>query len=574
VHHVITGRFRRIDRRRRERGQMVPIAALMALVILGGSALALDITVQTHDRRSVQNIIDSAALAGAQDLLEPNITTNTASMLQGGRQTAAATVLTTLHNSLGFPVANSNYATQAVSAGNCGNSGTFCDVDNVVFGNYTISVDSPPTTADKYGNSSYNGDSHYIEVTLRHTVRNTMGGVVGSPTGIAGGHAVAYHFGAGQVFGFALYTNTYVTDGNDNEVVQGNVYAYRQLNPSAQGHASFCAAQLSDGTQGNIVLGSPQWPNSVPSPDPAGGALQQYVISPNGADPDIVHGVSDCSQVSGGQVAQTGTDERGLSSIWNFLPHCPSSVQGVTLGSGSYMDMSYTQACVAVPSVSEPSIAGPTTGTPTSTTPTCSTPPSSGGSYSPGYYGCTGNNQSTLHIDHPLKAGIYRIAHNPNCTLPQCADVSIDQSSGNIAADSTGSAQCPTGGTFNVWLCDVTFWLDPNATFQVSNGETAVITPYVPSSPQGNDGVFPFYGSYGTSGQEVSITNTNSFLAMSGTTYLPGGTFAVGQNAFVYIDGQAIVNQWNVQSGNHPNPDIQWDSSRLASLTEILRIVE
>lgn len=553
---------------------MVPIAALMALVVLGGSALALDITVQTHGRRSIQNVVDAAALAGAEDLLEPNLSSNTAAMLQTGRQKAATSVITVLHNSLNFPVANPNYATLAVQAGNCANGGSVCDVDNVVFGNYTISVDSPPTTADKFGNGSLNGDSHYVEVTLRQTVRNAMGGVVGSPTSIDGGHAVAYHFGAGQQFGFALYTNTYVTDGNDNELVTGNVYAYRQINPSAQGHASFCAAQLSDGTQGNIVLGSPQYDRPLPSPDPANGAVQQFVISPDRHDPDIIYGVGNCSQVTSGQVGQTGSDERGLSSLYNFLPHCPGNVQGVTLGSQSYMDTRYTQACVAVPAVPEPSVAGPQTGTPTATTPTCSTPPSAGGSYQPGYYGCNGSNQTTLHIDHPLHAGIYHIAHNPNCSLPSCADVSIDQQSGNVAADPSGSSQCPSGGSFNVWLCSVTFWLDSNATIQVGNGETAVITPYMPAQPQGNDGVFPIYAPYQSAGQQVSITNNNSFLAMSGTTYLPGGTFSVGQNAFVYIQGQAIVNQWNVQSGNHPNPDIQWDASRLASLTEILRIVE
>lgn len=569
-------RYRSIARRRRERGQMVPLAAIMALVILGGSALAFDITVQTHDRRFIQNVVDGAALAGAQDLLEPNLDTNTATLLQNGRQTAVATVLTVLHNSLGFPVNDPNYAAQAVQqAANCGNSMTVCDVDLAVFGDYTVSVDTPPTTAGQYGSAGYNGDSHYIEVTLRQTVRNTMGGIIGSAKSIDGGHAVAYHFGAQQMFGFALYTNTYVTDGNDNEIVQGNVYAYRDLNPSSQGKASFCAAQLSDGTQGNIVLGSPQYPNAMPSPDPANGAAQQYVISPDGKDPDVVQPVASCSGVSSGQVAQTGSDERGVTGS----PHCPTSVQGVTLGSASYMDSSYTQACVAVPAVQAPDFAGPVSGTGSATS-ICGPSLNAALHYVGGYYGCDGNTypaynkKPTLYVDHPLDPGIYHIAHNPTCVLPACADVMVDQLSGNVGSGTGAGSQCPTSGSFNVWLCDVTFWLDSNATISFANGETVALTPYMPSTPVKNDGKFPIYAPYGSSGQQVYINNNGTYLATSGTVYMPGGTFFVGQNAFVFIQGQAIVNQWNVQSGNHPNPDIQWDSTRMASVTEILRLVE
>ena len=559
-------------RHRRQRGQMVPLAALMGLVILGSSALALDITVNTHQRRSVQNVVDAAALAGAQDLLEPNLSTNSSAMLQQARQAAVATVLKSLHTQLGFTIPDPNYASQAVQQGNCSNSAGTCDVDNVVYGSYSVSVDTPPTTADRYGNAGYNGDSHYLEVTLRQVTRNSLGGIMGSPSSIEGGHAVAYHFGTGQTFGFALYTNTVVTDGNDTEIVKGNVYAYRNIDPSSQGKASFCAATLSDGTQGNIVFGSPQYsvtnPN-LPSPDPANGAPYQYTISPNGNDPDVVQPTTDCSHVNGGEVAQMGSDETGAS------PHCPGAVQGVTLGSASYMDIDpnspdrYTHACVAVPPVQEPWFDGPVTGTGPSS-PTCPVT-TLNGEYQPGYWRCTANNTPTLHIDKPLAPGIYHIAHNPNCTNT-CADVMIDQQSGNVAADPSATG-CP-GGTFNVWLCDVTFWLDSNATISIANGETVALTPYTPANGTGNDGRFPIYAPFGSSGQTVSISNTNTFLAMSGTMYMPGGTFSVGQNSFVFIQGQAIVNEWDVQSGAHPNPDIQWDSSRMASLNEILRIVE
>jgi hypothetical protein len=282
-----------------------------------------------------------------------------------------------------------------------------------------------------------------------------------------------------------------------------------------------------------------------------------------------VHHLLDCSLATSGQVAQTGTDEDPLQIGG---PHCPTSVQGVTLGIGSYMDLGFTNACVAVPAVQQPLFDGPVSDTgPTSST--CPSTPSGGAWYQPGYWQCSGNNQPTIHVDHTFAKGIYHIGHNPNCNLPSCADVMIDQHSGTVGPDP--SAQNCVSGSFDIELCGVTFWLDSNATISIANGERVAITPYVPANGGvGNDGRFPIYAPLGTTGQVVSETNTNTFLAMAGTTYLPGGTFNVGQNAFVYVQGQVIVNQWAVQSGNHPNPDIQWDATRMASLKEILRIVE
>ena len=39
-------------------------------------------------------------------------------------------------------------------------------------------------------------------------------------------------------------------------------------------------------------------------------------------------------------------------------------------------------------------------------------------------------------------------------------------------------------------------------------------------------------------------------------------------------DGQAIVNAWNVQSGNHSNPEILYDPSATATQREVLQLVE
>ncbi len=44
------------------------LTALMAVVVLGAAAIAVDLGVNTFDQRTIQNVSDAAALAGATDL--------------------------------------------------------------------------------------------------------------------------------------------------------------------------------------------------------------------------------------------------------------------------------------------------------------------------------------------------------------------------------------------------------------------------------------------------------------------------------------------------------------------------
>jgi len=83
---------------------------------------------------------------------------------------------------------------------------------------------------------------------------------------------------------------------------------------------------------------------------------------------------------------------------------------------------------------------------------------------------------------------------------------------------------------------------------------TACAPPYATSGPYMNDGAFLLYGpSQGFAGN----SGNGATLAMVGTVYMPSGTFSVGQNAILeIIPGQAVVHDWQVQSGNHQNPAI------------------
>jgi hypothetical protein len=561
VHDVSTIRPRL--RRHGERGQMVPISALMAVVILGASALAVDMTLQTHNRRTLQNVVDSAALAGAQDLTNPS---SPASVVQTARQLAVTDAIKVLHTQLGFPIPNANYATQWAQNSSCVPSGAVCYADGLTAGEYTFSIDVPPTTSQDYGQNgaaNYNGDSRYIEITLRRTTRNAgFANVIGSSLSTTGAHAVAFHQVPKTPFGFALYANTVVSTGNEIETIVGNTYSYRNINPQANGQAGYCAATNSDGSDGNIVLGAPQYPNTPPpTNDPANGASVQYLLSPNGLDPDTAHNVDDCSQAHSGQLSQMGTDAKNR--------RCPLSVQGVSEQTTWHFD-SNTNTCIADPAIQEPSLTGPTDSTKFSSA-VCNPTVTGSGEYQPGAYYCSANNQVALTVDHTMAPGVYHIYHNPNLGTSEF-DVEIRGTP--VSPDISGGQPCPTSG-YVEYLCGVTFVLDANATIGVKgNGTTAVITPYFNPAGTGNDDTYPVYSGMGVGGTSINVNDTNAKLVLSGTVYIPGGSMNVGQNAFVFIQGQAIVNQWNVQSGNHNNPDILWDASRVSSEKELIRLVE
>jgi hypothetical protein len=113
--------------------------------------------------------------------------------------------------------------------------------------------------------------------------------------GATAAHALAYHFAPNQPFGFALYADSYAQDSNYDQVIVGNMYAYRSVQPQSNGQSATCLQN------GALVLGDPQAPHPLPSPDPAAGQVQQANLT-HGAQ---VTFLGDCSSAGGGEVAQT-----------------------------------------------------------------------------------------------------------------------------------------------------------------------------------------------------------------------------------------------------------------------------
>src|SRR4029077_11048143 len=100
--------------------------------------------------------------------------------------------------------------------------------------------------------------------------------IVGAATSTEGARSVGYHFAADQPFGFALYAQTLITNGNDGETIAGNVYADRSVDPQSSGHAGFCADTV-HGSGSYVVFGTPQ------KSDPGYGNDGQWDVKPQSA---------------------------------------------------------------------------------------------------------------------------------------------------------------------------------------------------------------------------------------------------------------------------------------------------
>ncbi|HZS14836.1 MAG TPA: Tad domain-containing protein [Candidatus Dormibacteraeota bacterium] len=522
-------------RRHAQRGQAIPIVAVFAAVLLGFLALATDLSVDTQQRRVDQNITDSAALAGAYQLHDP-----TASDYQTQRSNAVADALTVVHRYLPWSTTGTGWAQNIVgTTATCPSGGSSCLLvytPPAPYQNYTVDISTPPQKIHGYDPKQYTAGQSYLQVVVEQVSTNQL-----SQQTKEAAQSIAYHSGPDVGFGFALYTSTIASAGNASELIQGNVYAYRDAAPQANGQADICST-------GAIVLGYPQFPHPLPSPDPANGALQQYNLTHGNvltqADPN-------CTMSGGGNVMEA-----------QALDTCPTSVEGVDLSTSGTPDTQYTHACVVNPPIQPPAMPAPTIPDYVSAHAVyCGTQglDHSTGTYRPGRYSCPAGG-TALTVDHPLQQGVYQIEGN---------------GSGNDVALGTALNNCPSGySNFAFCLFGVTFDLEAGATVTDNGMNYGAITPYVPSTPQSvDDGKMPLFAPQG-SAATLSVTNNGTTLFLQGTIYMVDGTVNVGQNAHVSIRGQAIVSNWQVQSGNHQNPDITYDAGVSGFEQEVLELVK
>jgi hypothetical protein len=533
----------RFGRRDGERGQMVPLAAIFALLLLAAVALATDLSVSTHYKRSLQNATDAASLAGAK-LLPPTVTGN-------DQQKATAAALQVLHNSYPFSTPGSGWAANWASLSQvCNGSGcsiTVCAgktppggscTENESQGSATPSwfvVNTPPKTAKV---AQYNGDVHRVEVYGSQIAGAFFAGLLGYSANSDAAESVAWHFASGQPFGFALWAKTVVLAGNHSEEIRGNIYADRFLDTaSSSTHEGICAEDDPAGNPGYIVLGSPQYGDSGYQND-GQSSTGLTIIGPDNNCPE-----------SGGNIGMTGTPSANK---------CASTF-GNTASSIGYD--SHDNACEATPSITPPPVAA---------LPNLPTyPPAQkygcgggllGGLYQAGEYGvgCTANNAVALTVDHAFVSGggIYEIDHNPNSSC----DVSISD---------------PT-----IPLNGITWYLKNGAIICVGvpGGQTVSQTPYNAGTGDAGDGRYDILSdNVGNPSINFSTSGSGSqtgIYSLSGVIWLPTGSVNAVDKEAIVVSGQVIVGTWNDKSGNHTLPSVTYNPNFAPSQNELLELTE
>lgn len=531
-------------RRRGEHGQMVPIVAIFGVVLLASMALATDLSVATHFKRSLQNVTDSAALAGARYLpVTPALS---------DQEKATAAALAIVHNTYGWSTSGGADPTTLAQSG-CG--GAQCSV--TVCAGLTTTTACTVTTTPAAGTSPFaltvntppiaplvstDVDTHHLQVIMHEQSNAFFANFVGVGSNHEGAQSVAYHFAPNQPFPFALYSNTVIGAGNQPEVITGNVYAARYMNPQ-DAASPICAS-------GYIVLGAPQAPDS--GYDGKGSNPGQYNnsnVNPK-ADP-ITNGVSvsTCSADNGivGEATSPGN-----------TAGCQAAYPGNN--SSSVLTYDTTDAvCEANPGIAPPQVAAPPN-IPVYGSTTCATAGLSSGTYQPGEYYCSSGGVS-LTIDHPLAQGIYEIDPSPGS---KGCDINIPKTS--TVTDLTG----------------VTFYLKGGAgiCFLLPVGTTLTQTPYNAGTGLAGDDRYDVLsdgvGSPTITMSTVNLGGGNSVATwqLTGVIWLPTGTVNISNYNAIVDNGQIIVNSWNDTSGNHPNPSITYSAGNAPAQKELLQLSE
>lgn len=490
-------------RRVRQGGQMMMILALMATVIFGGVALAVDLGVQTHHRRSLQNASDMAALAAARDL------PGTGSLLTA-QQSAANDAVQALTNegiwSGGGTPANNGCGGRAI-AGYC-----FTATFTLSDGTYTVSFSTPPLTPRNTSTSPQTTymAANYAEVDLRETSANAFGSFVGQPQGTAGSHSVAYHWGPGGSFGFALYAQTQVATGNQVEQVAGDIYIGTSYAPQSLGQAALCANYVAPGGPGgHVVFGAPQPPTG------AGATIPSVNYAYNAG--------AGCPSGGGQLYAQAPA------------PDCPAG--------GFYWDTT-TSLCIANPPIQPPVFPEPAM--------------TSGPAQLPA--ACT--------ITSATSPGVYEVNPASSCG----SSITVDLSGGPVNCVSlvidAGATVTLAGAT------QTTPGNPPAPAVMTSFGD-----PSCPSSASGEGSAANRTVAWAAPSSAVVLEDTASpgccrLYQLTGAAYMPSGTMKARKNAAIEVTGQTIVYNWDVQSGNHPNPLVTFAPNVDPQIPEVLRLVE
>jgi hypothetical protein len=167
-------------------------------------------------------------------------------------------------------------------------------------------------------------------------------------------------------------------------------------------------------------------------------------------------------------------------------------------------------------------------------------------------------------------------------SIPSCSDPVLAPGIYNVS-----TALCPGGLSFGAstdFTCVTLYVLDGvTITFGGKGSYTMTgnkawgpgCTGFT-SAGNANDGKYPIYAPLGAT-PTITVTKNGTNYDPVGTVYVPDGTITTTSNAYWEVTGQVICGDWQVQSGNHPNPDVTYSAGNNAQQTPVtptLRLAE
>jgi len=514
---------------------MVAVTAVMSVVLIGATALAVDLSVNTQAKRSLQNITDPAALAGARDL-------------PSNPKQALKDALDVLQRNSPWSSSSTWLSTaQSAITGTCSSaSGSTCTVTvagPTGYTNYTATLSSPPSTPS---NSSYSS-TDYLEVDLSQSSTNAFGVVVGEGSSSEKGHSIAYYAGPTGPYEYAFFAKKQAGSGNSDENVVGDAYVGGGYTPQSNGKASFCVLELSGPESSSQDTDGDTGGGQDNDQDDQGHVVFSGVPPTVGSDATYGNGGS-CPSGKGNLSAQAPTPTTSAN--------CPANATAQSYVSNGTTYYACVQSPPPVPDIPEPTGA---------TTPT--------GSTSRLALSCPSN---AATVNSSTGAGVYVVP--ANCV------VTLDFSGGNINCVSldlrSGASVQVNDKKSNDYISSYGF--DPTndslARSALSNaGITAPTTACGGSGNNTNRSVIwaadPGGSSYPTA-LSNSTTGCCSDSIFLGTVFLPGQTISFNSNQAMEVVGEAYCGDWEVQSGDHPNPTVTYDSNGAAYVVSTLRLAE
>ena len=520
---------RRSRRRQSESGQMLLVTAMMSTILIGASAVAVDLSSQGSTHRNLQNWADTAAISGVR-----------ACDSSCNAQTEVATALQIVLENSPWS-ASSSWASGATS----GCSASSCVVSNLSgpagYTGYAVSASSPPASPT---DSAYNTTS-YLQVDVTSTTTTSFGAVIGIGTTLSRGHAIAYDSGPPSGGEFTFFAKVQAGSGNHVETIYGDAFLGGGYSPQSHGKSALCIYELPQPESSSSDTDGDTGGNQDNDLDDQGHAVFSAV--PPSVGPDPQYGLANDDPTGYGATTCPGS---GTLAIQQPQPtsntQCPSGSTATryTPSGGGTNYLCY-EATPPYPKIAAPVV--------TSKTALCNTSVDS--SVTPGVYSVGANCSLTLDMSRG----------NINCVsfvLGSGATVNITNKKGQAYVSSYGFN--PTG--------------DGPADADIANLGASVPSSACGGSSIPEDRAVLWAADTSTSPMPVALSNGTtgccSDTLFLGTVYLPDQQISFATNQAMEDAGSIYCGQWDVQSGNHPNPVVNWDASSQGVVLPTLRLVE